>query len=249
MISSNSCQIARWDAKLGYQKQRLRFRSLGTLHEYGGAVTALDIIVCRKYPMMYRELFKDGTVVIRNAREEEEMRHKYMADAHLGEYMPSFKEHPRALLSQHLGQHDGLLQGATPSKTTPTEERNVSGYFKLLVCDYTRSSGGGDDDATKQSTLATLLLLDANEVLYMDICEGHRYRVLFLTPYQPKKRRGCDVYLKSTRRTRWEPITCTLDETANTAYVPRCITSCNSLVDIDPSSDVDIAVIVLCKFF
>ncbi|KAI7881973.1 hypothetical protein K492DRAFT_62142 [Lichtheimia hyalospora FSU 10163] len=240
-ISSNSCQIAPWDAKLGYQKQRIQLRSLRTLHEYGGAVTAIDIVVCRKYPMMYREMLSDGTIIIRNAREEEELRHKRVADAHLGDYMPSFKEHPRALLSQHLGgQHDGI-QG---TKTTHAEERNVNGYFKLLVCDSPRSGR----DVTKQSALATLLLLDANEVLYMDICEGHRYRVLFLTPYQPKKRRGCNLYLKSTRRTRWQPITCTMDELATIAYTPRHITSCDSLVSIDPSSDIDMAVIVLCKF-
>ncbi|CAG8801360.1 29235_t:CDS:10 [Gigaspora margarita] len=69
-ISANSTKLAHWDAKLGIG----RFRSYALLHSLspdGGFIPAIDVIVQRKYPLLFRETMKDGTATIRTARGEE----------------------------------------------------------------------------------------------------------------------------------------------------------------------------------
>ncbi|RIB02779.1 hypothetical protein C2G38_2226881 [Gigaspora rosea] len=69
-ISANSTKLAHWDAKLGIG----RFRSYSLLHSLspdGGFIPAIDVIIQRKYPLLFRETMKDGTATIRNARGEE----------------------------------------------------------------------------------------------------------------------------------------------------------------------------------
>ncbi|CAG8543138.1 18175_t:CDS:10 [Racocetra fulgida] len=69
-ISANSTKLAHWDAKLGVG----RFRSYALLHSLspdGGFIPAIDVVVQRKYPLLFRETMKDGTVIIRNAKGEE----------------------------------------------------------------------------------------------------------------------------------------------------------------------------------
>ncbi|CAG8603651.1 3260_t:CDS:10, partial [Scutellospora calospora] len=69
-ISANSTKLAHWDAKLGFR----RFRPCALLHSLspdGGFIPAIDVVVQRKYPLLFREAMKDGTGIIRNARGEE----------------------------------------------------------------------------------------------------------------------------------------------------------------------------------
>ncbi|CAG8476265.1 17424_t:CDS:10 [Cetraspora pellucida] len=69
-ISANSTKLAHWDAKLGVG----RFRSYALLHSLspdGGFIPAIDVVVQRKYPLLFRETTKDGIAIIRNAKGEE----------------------------------------------------------------------------------------------------------------------------------------------------------------------------------
>jgi hypothetical protein len=69
-LSANSTKRAHWDAKLGFG----RFRPYATLRSLcpdGGHIFAIDIIVLRKYPMIFRETMNDGTIINRNDQEEE----------------------------------------------------------------------------------------------------------------------------------------------------------------------------------
>ncbi|RIA85350.1 hypothetical protein C1645_782072 [Glomus cerebriforme] len=69
-LSANSTKLAHWDAKLGFR----RFRPYATLRSLcpdGGYIFAIDIIILRKYPMIFRETMKDGTIIHRNEQEEE----------------------------------------------------------------------------------------------------------------------------------------------------------------------------------
>jgi hypothetical protein len=75
-LSANSTKRASWDAKLGFR----RFRPYATLRSLcpdGGHIFAIDIIVLRKYPMIFRETMKDGTVVNRNEQEEEDAKSEH----------------------------------------------------------------------------------------------------------------------------------------------------------------------------
>lgn len=78
MISSNSCLPCPWDATLGYPRRRLRrqvIRRLDTnIYENGGLITMMEVVICKKYPMMYSETMDSGMVVNRNSKDEDDYR-------------------------------------------------------------------------------------------------------------------------------------------------------------------------------
>jgi hypothetical protein len=69
-ISANSTKLAHWDEKLGFKRVR-PYAKLHSLCPDGGHIFAIDVIVLRKYPMIFREIMKDGTIINRNEQEEE----------------------------------------------------------------------------------------------------------------------------------------------------------------------------------
>ncbi|CAG8561252.1 9745_t:CDS:10 [Paraglomus occultum] len=75
-LSANATRLARWDARLG-SKNLQAYSLLRSISPDGGFVPAIDVIIIRKYPMLYREITADGNVVVRNAKEEEEARRKH----------------------------------------------------------------------------------------------------------------------------------------------------------------------------
>ena len=75
-LLANATRLARWDAKLGSRNLQA-YSLLRGISPDGGFVPAIDVIVMRKYPMLYREIIADGNVVVRNAEEEEEARRKH----------------------------------------------------------------------------------------------------------------------------------------------------------------------------
>lgn len=233
-ISTNGCLPARWDTKLGYQKQKLIMRSIATVFDDGGLITALDIIVCRKFPILYSETLPNGMVVTRTAKEEEEARHipdpynslQRQKSAFL---LPNFKvDHKKKMNhSPHLDR--------TNSEPKKLEERRVMGYFKVRICDAKSSPN---------QPLATLLISNANELNHMDIVEGNRYKVFFVVPYRSKNRKYVGLDLKTTRMTRWEPSS---SNNLTNAYIPRYLTLCKDIHRQDVTLDFDLVVFVLRK--
>jgi hypothetical protein len=69
-LSANSTKLAHWDAKLGF-KWFQPYNTLRSLCPDGGYIFAIDIIILRKYPIIFRETMKDGTIMNRNEQEEE----------------------------------------------------------------------------------------------------------------------------------------------------------------------------------
>lgn len=228
-ISANGCLPARWDQKLGYHPQKYLMRSIPTIFDDGGIVTALDIVVCRKFPILYSETLPSGAVIIRTAKEEEEARQRAMGyDGHSGGVV-NFKP-PQ----QH--NHGNMLRQKIESNVAAVvEERKVSGYFKLLICD-TKSS--------PDQRWAYLTLSNANELNHMDIVEGNRYKLFFVVPQQKKNQQG-RLYLKTTFMTRWEPAP-PMTQFKN-AYIPRYLSTCNQFPH-DRFMDFDLVVLVLRKF-
>ncbi|KAI8142885.1 hypothetical protein BJV82DRAFT_515722 [Fennellomyces sp. T-0311] len=219
-ITTNGSRIAAWDTKLGYHPQRLVYRSLSSVHHDGGTVTALDVIVCRKYPMIYYEKLANGTRIRRTTREEEEVQRsmRVYQDGTADGWRPPFLEHGRVPVPQY-------------DKETPTD-RNVSAQFKIRICDYYHGN-----------QMASLLLLDANELNHMDICEGSRYRIFFTMPYTLGDK---SIHLKTTRKTRWETMR-SIDpaKLASTLYIPRHVTAVGAVATLEAGSEVDVAALVL----
>lgn len=249
-ISSNSCQPATWDAKLGYQRRRVLFRSLSTIHAEGGLVTAIDVIICRKYQMFYTETLPNGTTITRTSREEDEFRQRFIGDMasfnNLDGLLPNFQEDSSSPSSLLLAEksRDSIIQN---NRRTTYEERNVSAYFRIRICDYpVKRTTTAKQDA--DSTSMTLLITNANEITFMDICEGARYRIYFVVPYTRKK--DLSIELKTTRNTRWEmlPLEPSDEALSASAYIPRHTIPCCSLPFVSHASDVDLAGVVLRKW-
>ncbi|ORY90596.1 BRCA2, oligonucleotide/oligosaccharide-binding, domain 1-domain-containing protein [Syncephalastrum racemosum] len=119
----------------------------------------------------------------------------------------------QALLSQQQQQRESV------------EERNVSAYFRAIVAD------------TQGQTKRSLLVSDANDILYRDIREGARYKVYFVMPFVTPRN---PTELKTTRLTRWEP--CAGNPVG---YTPRKVMLCKDLIHGEMSSDIDVAVLVI----
>ncbi|KAJ3051209.1 Breast cancer 2, early onset [Rhizophlyctis rosea] len=70
-LVANGTRRARWDAKLGYQRERHFGLGIPQLAPGGGAVPYVDVVVTRRYPVMYMDRLVDGSRITRNAKEEE----------------------------------------------------------------------------------------------------------------------------------------------------------------------------------
>lgn len=238
-ITTNGCLPARWDTKLGYHKQKLIMRSIPTIFNDGGMVTALDIIVCRKYPMLYTETLSNGSMITRTPKEEETARREAQGYDEYGRQsdrvtLPNFRADQRkGKTSSHVDNRN------MNSESKSFEDRKVSGYFKIRICDTKQSS------PSQQQPLATLLLSNANELNHMDIIEGNRYKVFFIMPYHPKNKKYPGLDLKTTRMTRWEPAPAITN--AENAYIPRYLSTCEDIRFEDGLHDFDLVVYVLRK--
>ena len=71
-LTANSTRIAKWDAKLGYQKFKSFKISLSYIQPLGGQVSMVDVVIMKKYSICYSEKKEDGSYILRNQTEEEE---------------------------------------------------------------------------------------------------------------------------------------------------------------------------------
>ncbi|KAK3602522.1 hypothetical protein CHS0354_029340 [Potamilus streckersoni] len=70
-ICANSCRSAPWDSRLGFQREPSPLCvPLTGLYGEGGLVGAVDIVIVRKYPLMYMEKLPEGGCVFRNETAE-----------------------------------------------------------------------------------------------------------------------------------------------------------------------------------
>lgn len=113
-ITTNGSLPARWDTKLGYHPRKMIIRKLPSIFFDGGIVSAIDIVVCRKFPILYSETLPNGMMVTRNAKEEEEAR--------------------REALGYDI--YGVRQQQSSNNKKETAIERRVSGYFKIRICDH-----------------------------------------------------------------------------------------------------------------
>ncbi|NXT76292.1 BRCA2 protein, partial [Zapornia atra] len=80
-LSANSTRCARWDAKLGFQRDPRPFPlPLASLYSEGGAVGCIDVLIQRTYPMQWVEKTSAGSYVFRNSRAEERAAAKHAGD-------------------------------------------------------------------------------------------------------------------------------------------------------------------------
>ncbi|KAG1466856.1 hypothetical protein G6F46_002873 [Rhizopus delemar] len=218
-LSANSCLPASWDTRLGYHPKKYITRSLSQIFDDGGMVTALDVVVCRKFPMLYKETLPNGTSITRTAGEEESVRSGEMLETDTTVNNFNSESAAQNVVNINL------------------EDRKVTGYFKMRICDYQPHPSSGDSQQW-----ATLLLLNTNELNHMDITEGSRFRIFFVIPYYPNNKKYPGFYFKTTRMTRWEPVRV---DKKSPYYIPRYITQCSNIRQQNTFLDFDMTVLIM----
>lgn len=221
-LSANSCLPASWDTRLGYHPKKYITRSLSQIFDDGGMVTALDVVVCRKFPMLYKETLPNGTSITRTAGEEENVRSGEMLETDTTVNNFNSESAAQNVVNINL------------------EDRKVTGYFKMRICDYQPHPSSGDSQQW-----ATLLLLNTNELNHMDITEGSRFRIFFVIPYYPNNKKYPGFYFKTTRMTRWEPVHV---DKKSPYYIPRYITQCSNIRQQNTFLDFDMTVLIMRNF-
>ncbi|KAI9018607.1 hypothetical protein CLU79DRAFT_705836 [Phycomyces nitens] len=236
-ISTNGCLPAAWDTKLGYHPKKTVIRPLSSLFEDGGMITMLDIIVCRKYPLLRTEIFPTGERITKAAQEEDGL----MMSRGFGDQSIHMDLRPSSLETSGQGRWNYSERNSGIGQDQhDTPERKISSYFKMAVCDYSCAF------ATKQDTgMATLVFSNANEMHHMDINEGSRYKVFFLTPYISKAKWASGLHFTTSRNTRWEVVPG--PNKLISFYEPREVTQCDSVDYMDRFSEADMVVLVLRK--
>ena len=82
-ITANNSRKASWDAKLGFVQPKLTaqqgggilVKSLSDIYPEGGSIPTIELVICKRYPRMYREQIKDistQNVVTNHLTEAEE---------------------------------------------------------------------------------------------------------------------------------------------------------------------------------
>ncbi|KAI8332030.1 hypothetical protein BC941DRAFT_437299 [Chlamydoabsidia padenii] len=228
IISSNSCLPCSWDATLGYPRRRLRrhvIRRLDTnIYENGGLITMMEVVICKKYPMMYSETLENGMTVKRNSRDEEDYRRILDLQQH-----------------QHLWSSSSTSLSPDNSKS---QDRRVSGHFRLRLCDANNSTLAGQH---RPIVVGTLLVTNTSEIMHMDLVEGQHYRLFFIQPYQPRNKPLEGPNLITTRLTKWEPLSPSKQQqhvNNEPTYPLRFICRCADIKDLT-MTDVDMAVLVI----
>ena len=70
-VFGNGTRPARWDTRLGLYQGPVAFKvPLYTVVPQGGLAPCVDVVVSRKYPVMFQEWLPDGSRVTRNERDE-----------------------------------------------------------------------------------------------------------------------------------------------------------------------------------
>ncbi|KAJ2707334.1 hypothetical protein FB645_000845 [Coemansia sp. IMI 203386] len=100
VLNANGVRRARWDARLGFQTRTRFFMSLSAIHQQGGSIgPAVDVVVMRSYPMLFRETLADGRHIVRC--EKEEMRERDAFEQRRSAHLQDLAEKANKQAVQH----------------------------------------------------------------------------------------------------------------------------------------------------
>ncbi|KAF9020812.1 hypothetical protein BGZ52_002279, partial [Haplosporangium bisporale] len=241
-LHGNNTRLARWDEKMGFQRTPMQWTSrIRNILPDGGIVPGLDVVLLRKYPVVYMEKLENDIKVRRSGREElrAQEAHRSKLEKRHEEIV---QEVEKALMP---GGHEEFLDrsemereiSARTSEMVAQMQRNVQVMFSIRV------GNCRDDDSNRQEALITFWNADLP-----DLQEGQRIRLTSLKATKPSRDLGFEdmIQLNGTRNT----ISCPApvmepDSLLLTAYKPREITACADVQQLHVGAEVDLAVIVL----
>ncbi|KAF9321102.1 Breast cancer 2, early onset [Podila horticola] len=239
----NNTRLARWDEKMGFQRAPIQWTiRIRNILPDGGIVPGLDVVVLRKYPVVFMEKLENGTKIRRSGREEARAQ-----DAHRSKMEKRHQEIVEEVekeLMPRLGQEEMLDRSEMEqeismriSEMVAQMQRDVQAMFSIRV------GNCHDDDSNRQEALITFWKVDMP-----DLQEGQRVRLTSLKATKPSRDPGFEdmMQLNGTRNTISCPTpTMEPDSLLLTAYKPREITACADIQQLHIGAEIDLAVIVL----
>ncbi|KAG0006737.1 hypothetical protein BGZ65_004415 [Modicella reniformis] len=243
ILQANNTRLARWDTKLGFQRDPLIWTTrLRSISPDGGLVPGVDVVVLRKYPVLFIETLEDGVAKIkRTAREEDRA-----AEAHWEQMRKQCQDIIQEVTRTFDPEANPTrvqeeIQARTAKLQSRAATRNVMPFFTIRVGDYL-GSRGHEEHGRHQEALVTFWHPD-----HTPYQEGHRVRITSLTAKRTGRGFGLEDVLQLTgtkmstaREMPTDPKTILL-----TNYRPREITACAEIEYLDQGAEVDLAVIIL----
>ncbi|KAF9933275.1 hypothetical protein BGZ67_004354 [Mortierella alpina] len=253
LLQANSTRLARWDKKLGFQKECvIRTTRLRNIVIDGGLVPALDVVVLRKYPVMYMESLEDGTKIRRTAREEERAAEEYrewmQKQYHdmVSEVQARFGADADGSMSitQPIRMHDEIRSRAADLEAKAVS-RNVVPFFSIRVGDYHCGGSGIDIDCESEHQQEAIITFWHDD--HGSYQEGHRVKIMSVMAKKPSREHGSDekIQLTGTRMSAVLELPTDPEAMLLTSYLPREITTCAEVGHLYHGAEFDLAVVVL----
>ncbi|KAG0056739.1 Breast cancer 2, early onset [Gryganskiella cystojenkinii] len=239
-FQANNTRLARWDAKLGFQRSPLVWiRRLRSITPEGGLVPGVDVVVLRKYPLVFLETLADGvTKIKRTAREEDRAAetHQESLERRYQEIVQDVEKEFRGNSSDSVAIREEVEARALELQSEAT--RNVTPMFTIRVGNYGEH---GDRDHQEEA----LITFWSN--VHASYQEGHRVRITSLTAKRLSREPGFEdmLQLAGTRMTTVQDMPADPETMLLTHYRPREITSCIDVGQLYYGAEVDLAVVVL----
>ncbi|CAO3574738.1 unnamed protein product [Mortierella alpina] len=254
ILQANATRLARWDKKLGFQKERVvRTTRLRNIVADGGLIPALDVVVLRKYPVMYMESLEDGTKIRRTAREEERA-----AEVYRESMQKQYHDMVAEVQARFGTDAEGSLSIAQPSRMqdeirskvadleAQAVARNVVPFFSIRVGDYHSGGFGIDNDGESgHQQEAIITFWHDDQASYQ---EGHRVKIMSVMAKKPSREHGQEekkMQLTGTRMSAVLELPTDPEAMLLTNYRPREITTCAEVGHLYHGAEFDLAVLVL----
>ncbi|KAG0249873.1 hypothetical protein BG011_008857 [Mortierella polycephala] len=253
VLQANYTRLARWNTKLGFQKEPLIWTTrLQNITPEGGLIPGLDVVVLRKYPIMYLETLSDGATKVRRTAKEEERAVEAHQEKLEKRYQDMVQEIEKAYLGTEEGRDPSKIQAEIESRATEIQAvagaRNVMPFFTIRVGNYPNAgtcSGDNDyDEHGRQRQEALITFWHQDNAPYH---EGQRVRITALNAKSLSREYGFEsmVQIASTRMTTVLEMPTDPESLLLTNYRPREIVACADVRQLYQGAEADLAVIII----
>ncbi|KAF9128163.1 Breast cancer 2, early onset [Mortierella sp. 14UC] len=253
ILQANSTRLARWDTKLGFQRAPLIWtKRLRSIVPEGGLVPGLDVVVLRKYPVLYLETLEDGITKVKRSEKEESR----AMEAHREKTQQQYQDMVRQVEKEFASELD--VDGRPSSRAqeaimmraqdmqADAMARNVIPFFTIRVGNYRHGDACDDDDVDETGRVQEALITfwHADHSPYQ---EGHRVRVTSLVSKKLSREHGLEemIQLTGTRMTTVQEMPIEPDTMLLTSYRPRSVTPCAEVGRLCPGTEIDLVLIIL----
>ncbi|KAF9147261.1 Breast cancer 2, early onset [Linnemannia schmuckeri] len=253
VLQANSTRLARWDTKLGFQRAPLIWtKRLRSIVPEGGLVPGLDVVVLRKYPVLYLETLEDGVTKIKRTVKEESK----AVEAHREKIQQRYQDMVREVEKEFASEMD--VEGRPSSRVqeeimtraqdmqTESTARNVIPFFSVRVGNYRHGGTCDDDDMDENGRVQEALITFWHDE-HSHYQEGRRVRMTALMSKKLSREHGFEdvIQLTGTRMTTVQEMPTEPDTMLLTSYRPRTVTSCAEVGDLSPGTEMDLVLVIL----